>query len=260
MWRTEMTTQNVNIYQPIATALVANTAAFIDANRVADNASTPFARSLLASVVGGLSSLAMAETLVIAAMGSPKSPATGKPVASVSGLRDFDGGARLYQAWKAVDYILSNIDADAPFSVPVPEGAPEGTEPLTVGEGLIRKAVVAFILNEGDVKALFGRTGIHAKVKALMAEHAKALATAMGVEQEEDEKADESANDNSAPQSLTDRATAMLVALQSADDTAFFDAQTALAALSDYIDTRWNAIADATAPTGEAEQPEAKAA
>lgn len=251
--------KTVNVYAPVASNLASTAVAFIDANKAADSASTPFARSSLAAIIGGLSSVAMTEALVIAAMGSPKSPSTGKPIKKVSGLRDFDGGARLYQAWKDIVFITENIDADAPKEV-VPaveaEGDTEAVPAVVIGNGAIRSAVVSFILNEGDVKALFGKTGLTAKVKALMAEHAEAELKAHGIEAEGDTEAAEGDTEGKAegdkPQSLAERVAAMLVALQAADDSAFIDNQTALAALSDYIDSRWDAIADATAPEAEA--------
>ena len=247
-----MTDNVVSPFAAPATALAANTVAFVDANRASDAASTPFARSVLASVVGGLSSLAMVDMLIIAAMGSPKSPATGKPIAKVSGLRDFDGGARLYQAYKVVVSVLENIDADAPVTIG------EGEAAVTVGEGLIRKAVVGFILGEADApKALFGKSGLDGTVKGIMAEHAKATLAAMGVEPEADADADAKPADANAPMSIADRLAATLVAIKAMSDEEFFDNQQALAALSDFIDARWDAIAAATAPVEGESQPEA---
>lgn len=248
-----MTTRTVNPLAPVAGKLTANTLAFVTASREADSASTPFARSALAAIIGGLSSLAMTESHIVAAFGSPLSPSTGKPVKGISGLRNFEGGARLYQAWKGVTLIIENIDADAYLVAPgTSEDAPEGV----AGLALIRKAVVAFVLNEGDIKSLFGAKGIIAFVKDSMEQHAQAVAKLAGVEPEE-APASEGDNDN-APQSLSDRSAAMLVALQAASDSDFFDASEALAALSDYIDTRWRQIADATAPdAGEADMADA---
>ena len=239
-----MSVQAVNPFQPAASTVAASTVAFIEANRSADKASTPFARSTLAAVVGGLSSLSMVESLVIAAFGSPKGK-NGKPVAKVSGLRDFDGGARLYQAWKAVAFIVDNLDADAPTE------QTRGEETATIGEGAIRAAVTAFILqDDGAATALFGATGIAAKVKALMADHAKAIADFHGIVAEGEGEGEGEGDKSDAPagrQSLTDRANAMLLALREASDADVAEALDALAILADYIDQR-------TAPTMEAPQ------
>lgn len=241
-----MSVQAVNPFQPAASTVAASTVAFIEANRNADKASTPFARSTLAAVVGGLSSLSMVESLVIAAFGSPKGK-NGKPVAKVSGLRALDGGSRLYQAWKDVAFIVENLDADAPTE------QTRGDETATIGEGAIRAAVTAFILqDDGAATALFGATGITAKVKALMADHAKAIADFHGIkaEGEGEGEAEAEGDKGEAPagrQSLTDRANAMLLALREASDADVAGALDALAILADYIDQR-------TAPT--MEQPE----
>lgn len=252
-----MTATIVNPLAPVAGRLAPSTVAFIAANREADTASTPFARSLLAALVGGLSSVAMAESLVIASFGAPKSPSTGKPVKNVSGLRNFEGGARLYQAWKDALLVFENIDSDAYLVAPgTDEEQPDGV----AGANAIRPLVTAFILSEGDVTALFGAKGLTARVKALMADHAAAIAKLNGVEPETDADADKSSDNDNAVQSLSDRAAAMLVALRDASDEAFTDAQTALSALSDYIDTRWNAIADKLQTPSDAEQPVAAAA
>lgn len=238
-----MTTQTVNIFAPIANGLAANAIAFKDASKAADNASTPFARSVLAAIVGGVSTLAFAESVVIGAFGSPSSPRTGKPIAKVSGLRDVDGGARVYQAWKDVAFIVDNLDTDAPRDVTVPGDA---GATVTVGSGDIRKAVVAFILSDGDTKALFGATGLTAKVKALIAENGKAIAEAMGVQQEtpQDKGSDKGTSQDAAPQSLTDRLNALLVALNAASDEELTEALPSLAAVADWIDARTSPVAE----------------
>jgi hypothetical protein len=233
-------TDTINLFAKPAGALAANAVAFIAASGAADTASTPYARSALATVIGGLASFAMVESVLIAAMGSPKSPATGKPIAKASGLRDFPGGARVYQAHKAIAFVLDNIDADAILDASNPEA-------VVPGAAAIRPLVEGFILETGDVKALFGKSGLEGKVKAAMADHAKAVATLHGVV-ETPAETETNANDNAAPQTLAERAAVLLVALRAASDAEFTDAQTALAMVSDYIDTRWNDIADATAP------------
>jgi hypothetical protein len=188
----------------------------------------------------------MTESHVLAAFGSPRSPSTGKPIKQLSGLRNIEGGARLYQAWKDIVLIVDNIDADQWLTPPDSDGETDEAKAGVPGKRVIRPAIEGFILNEGDgPKALFGAKGLTAFVKEAMTAHAEAVAKLAGVEAEAEPEA--SANDN-APQSLTDRTAALMVALQAADDAAFIDASEALAALSDYIDTRWNALADATNP------------
>lgn len=248
-----------NPYAPVAGTLAASTVAFIAANRESDNASTPFSRSLLATLVGGLSSLAMAETLVIAAMGSPKSPSTGKAVKNVSGLRNVEGGARLYQAWKDVTLLIENIDADAYLVAP---GSDEALPLGVPGKAAIRPAIVAFILSEGDVKSLFGAKGITATVKRMMAEHATALAALHGIVPDAANDAAESTDDAKADyMDLGKRAAALLVAINAATDDDFIDHSTALAALADAITARWDAIEAANPPvTDEAPAPVKKAA
>ena len=242
-------TATVNLFAAPASTLAASTVAFIDANKGADSASTPFARSTLATIVGGIASASMVESIVIAAMGAPKSPKTGKPIAKVSGLRDFDGGARLYQAWKDIAFIVDNIDADAWVVAPADTDVPLLPTIGLPGANAIRPLVEGFILNASDApKALFGATGLTHAVKAAMAEHSKAIALHAGVAPVADATpadADATKDDAPATVDVSGMAGAMLVALRSLDDAAFIDAKDALAMLSDYIDARWNAIADA---------------
>lgn len=239
-------TQTVNLFAPIANTLAANAIAFKDASKAADNASTPFARSVLAAIVGGVSTLAFAESVVIGAFGSPLSPATGKPVNKVSGLRNVEGGSRVYQAWKDVAYIVDNLDTDAAKEVTGPTG------PVSVGNGAIRAAVIAFILSDAGAKtALFGATGLTAHVKALIAEHGKDVATAMGVQQETPNKGEENKGEAAPTQSLTDRVNALIVALNEADDAAWGEALVSLSALSDLIDARTSIAMDEVEPKEE---------
>lgn len=242
-----MTTKALNIYAPIAANLAASAISLIETSRATDAASTPFARNAFAAIVGGLSSLAMTASLVIASAGSPKG-ANGKVIKNVSGLRNVEGGTRVYQAWKEIELIASNIDADEWLVMPDPDAETDDGKAGQPGARVIRPAVVAFILNDADAahKALFGKTGIASFVRDAMTEHGKALAALHGVEADESDK--EEGKEGDTPQTLSERVASMLVALQASDDAAFVEASTALASLSDYIDSRWAAIADATAP------------
>ena len=239
-------TTTVNLFAPIANGMTANTIAFKDASKAADTASTPFARSVLAAVVGGVSTIAFAESVVIGAFGSPKSPKTGKPIAKVSGLRDVEGGSRVYQAWKDIAFIVENLDTDAAVEVTPPAKEGEEGKAVTVGDGAIRKAVIAFILSDaGAATALFGATGLTARIKAMIAEHGKAVMEAMGVQQETPNKGEETPA-APAPQSLTDRINALIVAINEADDATLGEALVSLSALADLIDTRTTPVADET--------------
>lgn len=241
-----MTTATVNPFAKTAALLTTSAIAMIEASKATDTAATPFARSALAAIIGGLSSVAMTESHVLAAFGSPRSPATGKPIRNLSGLRNIDGGVRVYQAWKDVAFIADNIDADEWLIHPDPEGETDDAKAGTPGARLARAAVVGFILNEGEgPKVLFGKGGLTAYVREAMAKHGEALAKLEGVDAEPETKGE---NDNAPVQTLAERAAAFMVALQAADDAAFIEAGDALGMVSDYIDTRWNALADATAP------------
>lgn len=235
----------INAFAAPAMQLTTNTVAFIDANKAADNASTPFARSAISAVVGGLMSAGMVESMIVAAMGSPLSPKTGKAISKVSALRDFDGGARLYQAWKDVVVILDNLDADAAtdHTIPGKDGADDTV--VSIGTGAIRAAVVAFLLEEKDgATALFGAKGITATVKGLMAEHAKTVLAAYGVEAEKsDDDKGEGDKGTDANLSLTDRANAFLVAMRHASDDDMNAALEAIGAVADYIDARFAVVA-----------------
>lgn len=238
-------TVEVNPFRSTANDIAPATVAFIAANKASDGASTPFARSTLAAIVGGLSTADMVESLVIAAFGSPKSEKTSKPIAKVSGLRDLEGGARLYQAWKDVSFIAANLDADAPVTIG------EGDAATIVGAGEVRKIVTAFILqDDGAPKALFGSTGVTARVKEAMKAHNVEVMKAHGVSPEADASDAKSEGEgegdaNATRQPITDRINAMMVALRDMSDAEFEGAWEALATMADYVDQRGNAISDA---------------
>jgi hypothetical protein len=195
-----------------------------------ENRSTPFARSLLASVVSGLSTVSLLEAAVIHAFGNPKN-AKGKPIAKVSGLRDCVGGKAVYQTWKSFVSIVDCIDGDAPTEVEQEDGTT-----ITVGEGLIRKAVTGFILGEADAPKTLGA------LNKLITDTLKAhYALTMPSNEEAEADNAEADADNAAPVassslSLRERAEQLLVAFNAADATARDEAFEAIAALFEAVD------------------------
>lgn len=226
-----------NVYLASASALTASTVTFMNASVAADNAATPFARSALAAVVGSLMSASLVEATVIAAFGSPSSVKTGKPIAKASGLRDLPGGARFYQAWKDVAYIIDNIDSDQPTDHVINDAT------VSIGTGAIRTAVVDFILEQNDgATALFGAKGITATVKALVAEYAKDVMRANGIDPEAKSEKTDADKSDAAPVSLTDMANAFLVAMRHASDDDMNAALEAIGAVADFIDARFAVV------------------
>jgi hypothetical protein len=223
-----------NSFATVSATLGSSVVAFIEGSRDADAKATPFGRSFLAATVSGLYTVSLAETLVIASFGAPKSPATGKPIATVSGLRTFNGGASVYQAWKALVRINDNIDADS-----VLVAATDDT-PATPGACAIRKLVEGFILEtDGAPKALFGPYGLVKAVDEALKAHGKALAALNGV------TGDEPGVDGDKPaeavvpaMSLTDRAAALLVAINAATDDELLAAYDAIDAIVTAMDAR----------------------
>jgi len=242
---TVIANNNVNAaLATVANDMTSNALALRVAGESAAKAQMTFAQSTVAAVLTGVSSLAFAEASLLGVFGSPKD-AKGKAIKSASGLRDIEGGFSAYQAFRVIRFVVENMDADAPVDVTHPT---EGTV-TNVGTGEIRTFLTAFALGESDVR---GVNGAKKRVETLIAAHAAAVAAAMGVKADgegegEGEGKDADKGGKDAPVSLIDTVTATLLRLQSADDAAFTEAQTALAALSDYIDSRWNAIADAEA-------------
>lgn len=223
----------------IALTMTADAMALRTAGEATGKAQTAYARSTLAAIATGVSSLAFAEAQLIGVYGAPKD-SKGKAVKSASGLRDVDGGFAAYQAFRIIRHVADNIDTDAPATITPPEG-----EAVSVGTGAIRALVVSFALGESGLRGLSGLKGA---VDALVTAHANAVAKAMGVAVESDDKGEGNGDKGTtdAPVSLLDAATAMLLRVQNASDVDFAEAQAALAALSDYIDSRWAHIADAT--------------
>lgn len=228
-----------NTLATVALTMTADAMTLRTAGEATGKAQIAFARSVIAASLTGVATLAFAEAQLIAVYGAPKD-SKGKAVKSASGLRDVDGGFAAYQAWRVIAYVVDNADTDAANDVTNPTTG----DVASVGDGAIRTLLTSFALGE---TALRGLSGLKKAVEALVTAHATATAVAMGVAVEDttDDKGKDGANDNAAPVSLHDAATAMLLRLQSATDADFETAQTALAALSDYVDARWNAIADA---------------
>jgi len=237
-------TATANIFAAPANRFAANAVAFIEGAKASATLATPFARSLLAALVGGSASPSMLESMVLSAAGSPRSPKTGKLIAKVSGLRDaIEAGDAIRKAWENTLFVFDNIDADAWLVAPTDEDAGQP------GAAAIRPMVEAFILeSEGAEKALgTPHAGLRGKVQAAIRAHTDAIALLHNVEPE---KAEGDAPEGDAPEAPVasnpvDMVNAMLVRLRSMSDADFTAAQAELAMLSDYVDTRWNAIAEA---------------
>lgn len=217
----------------VASTLAADVKAFRSAAVASENKATPFARSALAALVSGLSTIDLTTAAIIHAFGNPKSPKTGKPVAKLSGLRDFTGGDAVRKTAETLFRVFENIDADKP--------RPVGDEDTVVGAGAIRPLIISFILNEADApKSLRALSeGVSALVKAF----AKEEADASGADNSE------AAADNATPE-----APAFDVADAIAKLAVFFDnmneeqAETVgpmVAALMNTYDARVNALIDA---------------
>jgi len=238
-------TATANLFAAPANRFAANAVAFIEGAKASATLATPFSRSLLAALVGGTASASMLESMVLSAAGSPHSPKTGKLIAKVSGLRDaIEAGDAIRKAWENTLFVFDNIDADAWLIAPTDES--EGQP----GAAAIRPLVEAFILeSEGAEKALgTPHSGLRGKVQAAIRAHTDAIALLHNVEPEkaEGETAPEAEGGETAPAATSpvDMVNAMLVRLRSMTDADFVAAQAELAMLSDYVDSRWNAIAE----------------
>lgn len=197
-----------------------------------ENRSTPFARSLLASVVSGLSTVSLLEAAVINAFANPKN-AKGKPIAKVSGLRDCVGGKAVYQTWKSFVSIVDCIDGDAPTDVEQDDGTV-----VSVGSGSIRKAVTGFILSEADAPKTLGALNTFI-ADALKAHYALTMPSNADAEADNADAAEAKA-DAPAPvsMSLRERAEQLLVALNAADNDAVNEAYDAIAAIAEALNAR----------------------
>jgi hypothetical protein len=222
---------------------------FRSAAVTSENRSTPLARSLLASVVSGTMTVALLESAALVAYGNPKN-AKGKPIATVSGLRNCIGGTAFYQTWKSFVSLVETIDGDAPVT------DADGT---TVGNGSIRKAIVGFILGNEDAPR---------NLKQLLAFRDDALKafyalTMPAPDAATDDAAKEPAaavpaagNGEISQLSLLDRVNALLVAIAASDDAEFDAAYDALATVPAAI----NARIEAQVATGHAVELESEAA
>lgn len=149
--------------ESIASTVAADIKAFRSSAVTSEGKGNTAARSMLAALLSGVWTQSLAESALIHAFGNPKSPKTGKPVAKLSGLRDFTGGDAVRKAAETVFRIFANVDADAPRTV----------DDVTVGAGTIRPLVVSFVLNETDApKSL---RALNEAVNVALREHAKAI-------------------------------------------------------------------------------------
>lgn len=201
--------------ETVASTLAAEIKAFRAAAVTSENKATPFARSILASLVSRLSTPSMVESMVIHAFGNPKSKA-GKPIAKLSGSGDhIVGWGATRKTVATVFSLFDNIDADAP------RDATDDADAVP-GAAAIRPLIVSFILGEdGAPKSL---KALSDAVKAAVAAHAATL-----VGDNSDAKDENDANSDAptadaptAPLSIADRFAALIVAIN-ADPAAMLD-------------------------------------
>lgn len=202
--------------ETVAVQVGENIKAFRSAAVTSENKGSQAARSMLASLVTGVWTRALAESAIIHAFGNPKSPKSGKPIAKLSGLRDFVGGDAVRKTAETVFRIFDNIDADAWLSAPMPATDEDEATEGVPGARAIRPLVVAFILGgENAPKSLHA---LNEGVNKALREHAKATQPAAdeaegngGGEGEGDAGGDTSAT---ATLSLSDRILALMVAYE----------------------------------------------
>lgn len=84
-------------------------AAFRKSAVTTENKATPMARSILAAMLTGVATEDKVTIAVIASFGNPTSPKTGKPVAKLSGLRDFVGGDATRKTVETIVKIHANV-------------------------------------------------------------------------------------------------------------------------------------------------------
>lgn len=223
-----------NSVNSIASTVVGDIKAFRAAGVTASNKQTPFARSALAALMASTFTVSTLQATVIAAFGNPNSPnGKGKPVATVSGLRPFPGGAIVYQAWKDITNLFGDIDADAPTTTG------EGDDAVTIGDGAIRRLVTGFVLgNDGAPRTLFA---LMAEYKAILKAHSALLVG--DASEAENDNADamadgEPKNGEVSQLSLLDRVNALLVAIAASGDDEFNEAYDALATVPAAINAR----------------------
>lgn len=216
----------------------------------AENKATPFARSSLASLLAGIRTPDTMTAAILHAFGNPRAIKSGKPVAKVSGLRDFTGGDGVRKAYDSVIKIFDNVDADKPREVTNNDG-----ETVIVGSGKIRALVRSFVLAETDApKSL---RALEMAVRDAMREFAAQEADATGADnadaKAENAKAEAEAKASGAaePFNAADALAklALFFAEMSADDVNALDG--ALNAAMDAWDNRVSALA-APAPLADA--------
>lgn len=185
---TEMTT--------VAATMGETIKAFRSAAVSAENKATPMARSILAALMVGATSVDGVTAAVIASFGNPKSSKTGKPVSNLSGLREFVGGDATRKTVESIFKIFENCR----------------------GQDTLKAMATAFILEaDGAAKSL---RALDVAVKdALRADAAKEMGT-------EGENA-ENVNGETAPaasnvvSTLGDRLNAMALEISTLSDDEF---------------------------------------
>lgn len=216
-----MTTSNINpALATVAATVGEDLKAFRSASVTGENKGNQSARSLLASLVAGVYTPALATAAIIHAFGNPKGKG-GKPIEKLSGLRAFTGGDAVRKAASTVFGIFENIDADATV-IETADG--------NVGAA-IRPLVVGFILNEeGAPKSLRALSeGVSAALRSYVAATAPVA--------DEAEPNGDAGGDATAPvtQSLNERVLAVMVAYEAATPEAKLEAHDALAMLWEMV-------------------------
>ena len=181
--------------------------AFRSAAVTSENKATPLARAILAALVAGLTSPEGVVSTVIHAFGNPKSPKTGKPVAKLSGLRDFVGGDATRKTVESIMTVHGNLDFDKP-------GDHNGNK----GASAIRSLVVSFILD--DAKAPKSLKALKDAVKDLIDAHVALTAPESdATDEERGEGPSDAAGDATppaTPMTLAERIASLIVAIDNA--------------------------------------------
>jgi hypothetical protein len=224
----------------VAATLADDCKAFRSAAVTAENKSTPFARSTLAALVSGLSTVDLVTAAVIHAFGNPNSPKTGKPVSTLSGLRPFTGGDAVRKTTETTFKLFANLDADKPRDVQNANG-----DTVTIGKGDIRKAITAFILNEKDsAKSL---NALSDSVATALRAFAKEDADAKGADNSEAANENATTTTEAAPFDAADAIAKLTVWAAGMDEATANAMSDAMNALYQAFDARTVELAD-TAP------------
>lgn len=192
--------------------------AFRSSAVTSENKGNTASKSLLASLVSGVYTEALAVASILHAFGNPKTP-KGKAIETLSGLRNFTGGDAVRKMADTCFRIFGNIDAD--------KVAPEGA---TDWQPAIRPLVVSYILgDEGAPKSL---RALNDAVSGALRSYVKATQP-----DNADAEADNAADADAPPaqQSLTDRTLALMVAYEAATHEERVAAHEAIAALFDMV-------------------------